>query len=124
VTVLGSQLCQNAQKAARIVAWSLAATITVLSLVPPSLRPLTSAPHDIEHFAIFAATGLAFGLGYSRRLGVTLPGLLAFAGAIELAQLLVPGRHARFSDFVVDAVAICASAAASSMGARAIGHEV
>jgi len=29
--------------------------------------------------------------------------LLAFAAAIELAQLLVPGRHARLSDFLIDA---------------------
>jgi VanZ family protein len=112
------------QYAARIVAWLLAAIITVLSLVPPELRPQTSAPHNIEHFAIFAAAGLAFGLGYSRRLAVVLPGLLTFAGAIELAQILVPGRHARLSDFIVDAVAMCGSAAVCSIGARTITQEV
>jgi len=33
----------------------------------------------------------------------TAIGLALFAGAIEVAELLVPGRHARLSDFVVDA---------------------
>ena len=52
---------------ARGAGWLLLLTITVLSLVPPTLRPETGVPHDLEHFAIFAAAGLAFGIGYSRR---------------------------------------------------------
>jgi VanZ family protein len=36
-----------------------------------------------------------------------------FAGAIELAQLYTPGRHARLSDFVVDALAAGAGVAAA-----------
>ena len=52
---------------ARIAAWSLAAAIVILSLVPPALRPDTSAPHSLEHLIIYAATGFAFGLGYTRR---------------------------------------------------------
>ena len=45
------------QLVVRIVAWSLAATIVVLSLVPSELRPETGFPHILEHFFIFAATG-------------------------------------------------------------------
>lgn len=93
---------------ARITAWFLACVITVLSLVPPWLRPETGAPHDVEHFAIFLATGLAFGFGYSRKPIVVVAALFLFAGMIELAQLFVPGRHARLSDFIVDAFALCA----------------
>jgi VanZ family protein len=92
---------------ARISAWVLAAIIVVLSLVPPGLRPETGAPHDLEHFAIFVATGLVFGLGYARRYGIVAIFLVVFAGTIEIAQLFVPGRHARLSDFVVDALAAC-----------------
>lgn len=95
-------------KAARIMAWFLAAVITVLSLVPPWLRPGTPAPHDLEHFAIFLATGVAFGLGHFRRPIVLTIALVVFAAMIELAQLFVPGRHARLSDFIVDTVALCA----------------
>jgi VanZ family protein len=28
-------------------------------------------------------------------------------GVLELLQLLVPGRHARLEDFIVDAIAAC-----------------
>ena len=60
-------------------------------------------PRLVEHFSIFFATGLAFGVGYPQRRLFQFVALLAFAAAIELAQLLVPGRHARLSDFLIDA---------------------
>jgi VanZ family protein len=101
-------------KAIRIVAWLLALAIVVLSLVPPNLRPVTDAPHDLEHLGIFAATGFAWGLGYGQRYFPVAIGLVIFAGAIEIAQLFVPGRHARLSDFIVDALATCIGLLASS----------
>lgn len=99
---------------ARISAWSLAAAIVILSLVPPQLRPETDLPHELEHFLIFAATGAAFGLAYVVRSMLLATWLVTFAGAVELAQLFVPGRHARLSDFLVDAVAVCAGSIAGS----------
>jgi hypothetical protein len=92
-------------RTARIAAWFLATAITVLSVVPPGLRPETGAPSGVEHFAIYCATGLAFGLGYRRRRNLLAIFLVVFSGAIEIAQLFVPGRHARVSDFIVDAAA-------------------
>ena len=100
---------------ARIAAWLLIVAITVLSLVPPRLRPETGVPHNLEHFAIFAAAGLAFGFGYSRRPTSVAIALLIFAVGIELAQTLVPGRHARLSDLIVDAFAMCVSVALGSI---------
>jgi VanZ family protein len=89
---------------ARIIGWSLAAAIVILSVVPASLRPETSLPHKFEHFAIYWATGLAFALGYSLTpLLATV--LVLFSGAVEILQLFIPGRHARVSDFIVDALA-------------------
>jgi VanZ family protein len=94
-------------KSARVAAWALAATIIVFSVVPPHLRPVTPLAHKVEHFGIFFGTGLAFALGYRHR-NLLLPALLvSFAAAVEVAQLFVPGRHARLGDFVLDAVAIC-----------------
>jgi VanZ family protein len=90
----------------RISAWALAAAIVVLSLCPPELRPETGAPHDLEHFVIYAMTGLAFGLGYRQREILLAALLMAFTGLVELAQLFVPGRHSRLGDFIVDAIAV------------------
>ena len=92
----------------RALAWILVATIVTLSLVPPSLRPVTGTPHDFEHFAIFALCGYAFGLGYRSRHLVHAIALVTFSGLVELLQFTAPGRHARAIDFVVDAVASCA----------------
>jgi VanZ family protein len=92
---------------ARIAAWLLAAIILILSVVPPWLRPETPAPHDLEHFAIFVAAGAAFGFGYNRRPIPLMAALVLFTGVIEAAQLFVPDRHARLSDFMVDALAAC-----------------
>jgi VanZ family protein len=93
-------------KAVRRSAWFLTLAIVILSLVPPELRPRLGGPHALEHFVIFSATGVTSGLGYGPRYSTAI-GLVLFAGAIELAQLFVPGRHARLSDFVVDALAAC-----------------
>jgi VanZ family protein len=82
----------------------LATAIVVLSVVPPTLRPETSLPHDVEHFAIFWATGVAFALGYSLT-PLLATALVAFSGAVEITQMFMPGRHARLSDFIVDAIA-------------------
>lgn len=94
-------------KAGRIVAWSLAATIVALSVVPPDLRPETVAPHMFEHFLIYLVTGIAFGVGYDRSHILLAIVSVIFCGCVEILQLFVPGRHARLSDFFVDALAMC-----------------
>ena len=94
------------RKLAQIVAWSLAAAIIVLSVVPADLRPQTVAPHNLEHLLIFAATGFAFGVGFDQKRKVLATYLVGFTGFVEFLQLLVPGRHARLSDFIVDAGSI------------------
>ena len=90
----------------RIAAWFLLLAIVVLSVVPPTYRPVTPAPHDVEHLVIFFVTGLAFGLGYASRPLLQIIGLAAFSAGIELLQLYVPGRHARLSDFLVNAFSV------------------
>jgi VanZ family protein len=97
---------------AKIASWTLAAAIIILSVVPPSLRPETSVPHGIEHFLIYVVTGFAFGIAYELRYTTLAILLVLFAGSVEIAQLFVPGRHARLSDFIVDAIAMCAGALA------------
>jgi VanZ family protein len=99
----------------RISAWLCLAAIGVLSLVTPSLRPVTFLPHNFEHVAVFSLAGLAIGLGYPNRATQHMIGLTLFAAAIELAQFYAPGRHPRVSDFVVDALGACAGVALALM---------
>jgi VanZ family protein len=110
------------QQVVRILAWILAVTIVVLSLVPSELRPETGVPHILEHFLIFAATGATFGLGYEARPGPLAIQLVIFAGAVEIAQLFASHRHARLRDFLVDAVAICAGSIAGSLAKQVRTH--
>jgi hypothetical protein len=102
-------------KLIRFVAWSLVGTIIVVSLVPAQLRPETGLPHMPEHFAAFALTGFAFGLSYNIKTATLLLRLVFFAGAVEIAQIFIPGRHARLSDFLVDAIAIAGGSIAGSL---------
>jgi VanZ family protein len=95
------------QRIFQAAALLLAGIIVALSLNPASVRPTTGTPHDLEHLLIFLATGMAFGLGYPHRFGLLTIALPTFAAAIEVAQTWVPGRHARMSDFLVDAAASC-----------------
>jgi len=98
----------NAQIISRASAWALLIIIAVLSLVPAQDRPVTGLPHLLEHLSIFLATGVAFGVGYPQHRLFQFVTLLGFTAAIELAQLLVPGRHARLSDFLFDALGMTA----------------
>lgn len=111
--------------AIRAAAWLLTLAIVVLSLVPPQLRPTPDLSHNWQHFDVFLITGLAFGLGYDRRY-ITLPiGLAIFSGAIEIAQIFIPGRHSRFSDFLLDTaglwIGLCAAWATPTWTRRWLG---
>ena len=105
----------------QIAAWLLVFAITILSLVPPPYRPVTAASHNLEHLAIFLAAGAAFAAGYPDRPWVLTIGLVTFCGAIEIAQLWIPGRHARLIDFLVDAAAACIGVAVGCVAVRLKG---
>jgi VanZ family protein len=107
------------QRTVRIIAWLLAIIVTVLSVVPPWLRPSIDVPHNFEHFAALFGTGLAFGLGYARRPIVIALMLVVFSAAIEVVQLFVPGRHSRPSDFIVDTAAAVTGVAVAFVAGRA-----
>ena len=105
-------------KLSKASAWLLAVAITVLSVVPSTIRPVTPAAHDLEHFLIYLATGFVFGIAYPRVPWTLAIGLVTFAGAIEFVQLFIPGRHSRLSDFIIDAVAVCLGVTVSYVFAR------
>ena|SRR2546423_253193 len=99
----------------RAIGWLCVLATVVLSLVGPSLRPVTFVPHNFEHLAIFAFTGFALGLGYPGRIARHMVMLGIFAAAIELAQFYAPGRHPRLIDFAVDALGACTGAALAAV---------
>ncbi|NVO17290.1 MAG: VanZ family protein [Rhodoplanes sp.] len=111
-------------KLGRVAAGLIALVIVVLSVVPPSLRPVT-ASHMIEHLAIFAALGAAFGLATPGRPRLQVIAVLVFATTVELMQIGAPGRHARLVDFAVDAsgalVGLALAAVAQVMMRRITG---
>jgi VanZ family protein len=90
----------------RLFAWLLAAAVTFATLGPPRYRPHSNLGQDGEHALAFVLIGLAFGLAYPRhRMMVAVTIMLI--GVLELLQFLVPGRHARLEDFIIDALAAC-----------------
>src|SRR5262245_29440094 len=100
----------------RIAGWLLLAAIVFFSLSPAYYRPITPLGHTREHVLIHVFLGLAFGIGYAKRWWLMALALVALTGAIELAQLFVPGRHARLRDFLIDAGAVCLGTALAWMG--------
>ena len=100
-------------KIARIAAWVLIVALVVMTLGPPTVRPVTGFNRSLEHVAAFALLGLAFGLAYpDRRLLLAVIGV-AVAALMETLQQMVPGRHAYFNDFVINAAGACAGLVAA-----------
>jgi VanZ family protein len=96
-----------AVKIARIAAWLLVVAIVVMTLGPPTVRPVSGFNRSLEHVAAFALLGLAFGLAYpNKRMLLALIGVTV-AALLETLQLVVPGRHAYFADFVINAAGAC-----------------
>ena len=103
-----------------VAAWAALSAIVVLTAVPPNLRPTTDAPHEIEHAAAFLITGVLFGLAYAGRERILSVGAVIFCAIIEILQLYVPGRHARWIDFAVDALAAVFGIFVGALGSRAL----
>lgn len=98
----------------RLIAWGLAAAVTFATLGPPRYRPHADLGQSGEHALAFILVGLAFGLAYRRHRLITTSIAVAMTGVIEILQFWAPGRHARLSDFVVDALAACAGLAVAA----------
>jgi peptidoglycan/LPS O-acetylase OafA/YrhL len=100
--------------ALRLIAWTLAAVVTFFTLGPPSYRPQAYIGQDGDHAIAFLLVGVAFALAYRRNRPLIALVAVALTGIIEILQYWTPDRHARMSDFVVDALAVCAGLAAGT----------
>jgi VanZ family protein len=99
----------------RIIAWLLTAAVTFATLGPARLRPHSDLGQNGEHALAFVLVGLAFGLAYTRHRLLTAGSAVILIGVLELLQLWMPGRRARWGDFMVDALAACAGIAVAAM---------
>jgi hypothetical protein len=63
----------------------------------------------------FFAHRAAFGFGYPRRERILCIAALFFSAVLEISQLIIPGRHARFTDFLIDAFGACTGIIAASL---------
>ena len=75
------------------------------------MRPHSDLGQSGEHALAFVLIGLVFGLAYPQRRWLTAMIAVAMIGLIEILQFWAPGRHARLSDFIIDALAACAGLA-------------
>ncbi|MGX8011306.1 VanZ family protein [Mesorhizobium sp. ORM8.1] len=88
----------------RFAALILFAAITIATLSPIDLRPHFADP-NVERALAYVVFGVALALGFPDRLMQTLVAAALVAGVLELLQIVDPGRHARFSDAVLKALA-------------------
>ena len=90
--------------------WALALCVAVLSLMPTNYLPAQAfslwdkAQHALA-FTALASLGL---LAYPRQPWRMVLALLAFGGAIELAQAATGWRYGEWSDWLADAVGLAA----------------
>ncbi|MGY4237725.1 VanZ family protein [Bradyrhizobium sp. USDA 4449] len=106
----------------RLVAWLLAAAVTFVTLGPQDLRPHPILGQHGDHALAFVLVGISFGLAYPQRRWTISAVAVALIGLLEIMQLWVPGRHARFGDFVVDALSTCVGFAVSAASHRMMAH--
>ena len=89
----------------QIGAWLLAGAVALAALGPARYRPRLWITHYGEHALAFILVGLAFALAYPRQRLLVAVMLIVLTGLLELVQLLIPGRHARLNDWLVDVLA-------------------
>lgn len=93
--------------------WSLALCVAVLSLLPTAYLPpqVFSLWDKAQHALAFTALTTLGLLAYPRRPWRVLAVLLAFGGAIELAQAATGWRYGEWADWLADAVGLAAGSA-------------
>lgn len=99
----------------RLVSWLLAAAVTFVTLGPENVRPHPVLGQQGDHALAFLLVGIFFGLAYPQQRWTVSTVAVALIGLLEIMQLWVPGRHARFEDFVVDALSACVGFALSAV---------
>jgi len=111
-------------KLAKIAGWASLGFIVYATLVPPGMRPtLGDIGANYERFAAYAVASGLLVLAYPRhpvRVGILV---IAFAIALEFAQLEIPGRDARVADMLVKAAGGLAGIVAAALWNRRVAAQ-
>ncbi len=110
-------ICDRLQRWARWVFWLLLLLVIGLTLSPAAYLPpqAFSLWDKAEHALAFAALMTLGALAYPRRVGLLAASLLAFGGAIELAQAATGWRSGDWADWLADAVGLVAGLALAAL---------
>lgn len=96
--------------AGRLLFWLGLLALAFVTLAPIEFRPTTELPPQVERFGAFLAVSVPLMIGYPRHRLLGLCALLIAAGALEVFQNFVPGRHGRWPDFEAKAAGAIAGA--------------
>lgn len=102
--------------------WALSLGVAVLSLMPVAYLPpqVFNLWDKAQHALAFTALTTVGLLAYPRQPWRVAIGLLAFGGAIELAQAATGWRYGEWSDWLADAVGLAAGSALAAHPRRLI----
>jgi len=95
-----------------LLALVIGVTLSPVAYLPPQAFSLWDKAQHALAFASLAALGA---LAYPRRLGLLAASLLAFGGAIELAQAATGWRSGDWADWLADAVGLFAGLALATL---------
>jgi VanZ family protein len=82
----------------------------------------TSTSGQLEHFGAYRVAGFILGFGYFGRFSLlTIAiGLSIYSGALEVAQLFIPGRGSRLIDFFASSAVLLVLLLYSMLGRKFI----
>lgn len=105
----------------RILWFLFLAAVVIGSLAPAQssvvgLIGQANVNDKVEHFSAYAILAAIPTLARFRRLGATMLSLLLLGGALELGQLLSPGRSCDWHDFLANACGILAGYVLARLG--------
>jgi len=108
----------------RVIAWLGIATIVVLSIVPGAHRPHVLQAPKLEHLAAYFVASAVLVVSFLERGRHILIGLCLtlLAGALEIAQLSIPGRESKLSDWAVSSLGAWAGIGAVLLAVWAYEH--
>lgn len=114
------------QRWARRIFWLLVLIVIALTLSPTAYLPKQAFTFwdKAQHALAFATLALLGALAYPRRIGLLVFSLLAFGGAIELAQAATGWRSGDWADWLADGVGLFAGLPLAALSRRVLARSL